>query len=103
MSQPGKPLLTVYVSIGNSDDKLPQAGWSGFWHDTDAAIREHTHLVHGAWQSAATDPWQNAAWCFEIVDGDPATRLRVQLRKLAQKYLQHSITWALVPEVEFLS
>ena len=101
-------MKTVYISIGNSDDKLSQADWSAFRAAVDQLIRRVAHQVHGAWVSPSTDPWQNACWCVEVVD-DPdldynkAAWLRGQLANTAKAYEQDSIAWAEVPKTEFLS
>nr|WP_221374389.1 hypothetical protein [Actinoplanes polyasparticus] len=99
---------TVYVTIGNSDDKLGQADWATFRSATDDLIRRAAHEVHGAWVSPSADPWQNACWCFEITDDPDAdyckTRwLRGRLENLAGAYGQDSIAWARASNVEFLS
>lgn len=96
------PVITVYVSIGNSDDKLTQADWATFHGVVDAAIRRVAHRVHGAWLSGSADPWQNACWCFVLVPGSDVTWLRGQLANTAKAYQQDSIAWAEVPETDFL-
>ena len=95
-------MLTVYISIGNSDDKLPQVDWATFRREADAAIRRVAHRVHGAWVSPSTDAWQNACWCVVLVPGSDVTWLRGQLANLAKAYQQDSVAWAEVPETEFL-
>lgn len=92
-------MITVYVSVGNSDDKLTQVEWSSFYLAVEQVIRRAAHRVHGAWVSQAADPWQNGCWGFEI--GNPVW-LRGQLRNLAGAYRQDSIAWAEAPKVEFL-
>lgn len=99
-------MLTVYVSIGNSDDKLGQADWATFHSAVNGVIRRAAHRVHGAWVSPSTDPWQNACWCIEIDEapGVFGTQwLRNQLANLAGAYGQDSIAWAETPKTEFLS
>lgn len=93
-------MLTVYISIGNSDDKLSQAEWSTFHSAVDQVIRRGAHRVHGAWLSPSADPWQNACWCIEI---ESSIWLRGQLANLARAYEQDSIAWAEAPVTEFLS
>jgi hypothetical protein len=61
----------TYISIGNSDDRLPQADWSGFI----AELRDLLYVsqsrgmlqIHGEWFAAPDQPWQNANWCVEIL------------------------------------
>jgi hypothetical protein len=85
--------ITVYVSIGNSDDKLTQNEWAEFYAAVDDLVGFAAARVHGRWVSPATDPWQNACWCVEL-DADDAENLRKDLPGLAFRYRQVSIAWA---------
>ena len=109
--------INTLISIGNSDDKLPQARWADFIDDVrsiiDEADSDNRINVHGEWFSAPDQPWQNANWCIEIIGDDltsaPSTEtyertradLRRQLQRLARKYGQDSIAWT-EGRVEFL-
>lgn len=84
---------TVYASIGNSDDKLPQARWSEFHNKFTAAVRGLALQIYGDWTSGSTDPWQNACIGFEI-GYETSERLRRDLAELAAEYGQDSIAWA---------
>lgn len=85
--------ITVYVSIGNSDDKLSQAKWAHFHSAVHLTLLDADAKLHGVWTSHATSPWQNACWCFDLrVDRREA--LRAELAKLAAWYRQDSIAWA---------
>jgi len=94
-------LATVYLSIGNSDDKLTQARWSEFHALVTAYVRNRAHKVHGSWASIPTDPWQNACIAFEM---DPAEIpfLKSELRDLAAVFDQDSIAWAPAQATEFV-
>jgi len=93
--------LTVYVSIGNSDDKLTQTRWSDFHARFLALLREHANAVWGAWLSNPADPWQNACACVEI-GPDSVTALTRELARLAAEFDQDSIAWAEAPATRFL-
>jgi hypothetical protein len=91
---------TIYISIGNSDDKLSQADWSSYVLDVDrafdASVRYNGARVHGRWYSHPVEPWQNACWCAEwdaelahVVDA-----LKRKLAALGREYRQDSIAWA---------
>lgn len=94
-------MITVYISIGNSDDKLTQAEWAAYYRDVNLAIRGYVGSVHGQWVSEPASAWQNACWCIEI--GDTVGGLRNSLADIARQYRQDSIAWAEVPKTEFLS
>lgn len=118
---------TIYVSIGNSDDKLSQAMWAAFVDDVDSIVRQYATTVHGQWFSLPGSRWQNACWCFEaepeefsigldafVRDIVPVLNARgiavqveavaskVALKQLAPAYQQDSIAWARVKETEYL-
>lgn len=90
----------VYISIGNSDDKLSQRLWCEF---VNAVEEELVGLkMHGAWFSRPDAAWQNACWLVEIPEGTWRPYLRERLRTLAGEYNQDSIAWS-EAETEFLS
>lgn len=101
-------MSTVYVSIGNSDDKLTQAEWSMYYQRVDRVVRHAAATVYGAWVSPSAEPFQNACWAIELTaatasadvvtrDGQvthPQAWLRDRLAELATRYHQDSIAWA---------
>jgi hypothetical protein len=93
--------MIVYISIGNSDDKLPQKDWAAFVQDVHDTITDGTLKIHGQWFSAPTSAYQNACWCAEVHDPD-AWSLKTGLADLAVAYMQDSIAWAEAPTTEFL-
>lgn len=94
-------MITVYASIGNSDDKLTQFAWAAFIDDTSHAIDQFAEQIHGVWHSAPDAPWQNACICFEI-DETSVERLKGSLAQVAADFRQDSIAWAVVAETEFI-
>lgn len=93
-------LVTIYVSIGNSDDKLTQRRWRDFWRACNSAIRQHAVRVHGEWYSGPVSEWQNACWCVEVHVAD-VSGLKAILAGYAAAFGQDSIAWA-TAETEFL-
>lgn len=93
-------MLTVYVSIGNSDDELSQAEWSKFAYEVDMVIRRSAERVHGEWYSPGGAAYQNACWCFEV-GMVVSQKLRRELAEAGSRWRQKAVTWA-VAEVEFL-
>jgi hypothetical protein len=83
--------ITVFVQIGNSDDKLTQARWSDYVGDVEFVLRHLTK--HFAGLAAGDRPWQNACWCVEVPlnQRDP---IRARLAKAAAEFDQDSIAWA---------
>lgn len=92
-------MKTVYISIGNSDDKLTQKTWSQFVGDLDEVCSVFER--HGAWSSQSWSPYQNACICV-VVPNAEVRELRNALRSLARRYSQGSIAMAVVDEVEMV-
>lgn len=95
-------MKTVYVSIGNSDDKLTQDEWAAFLIEVERAVRRWGGWIHGVWYSAPVSSWQNACFCFEIHNEWAEERQVQELRGIARKYRQDSIAWAEVGTMRFL-
>jgi hypothetical protein len=93
--------MNVYISIGNSDDKLTQHQWSQYVLEVITMAVSLGH-VHGSWASNSLVAWQNACWCVEYPSEAAAETAKDELRALARKYGQDSIAWAVAPETEFL-
>jgi hypothetical protein len=98
--------MSVYVTIGNSDDKLTQEEWAQFYSLVNRTIRRVADDIHGQWVSSPTSVYQNACWCFVLPDdgylvSEVRRKLRDELKRLAREYRQDSIAWA-EAEVELL-
>jgi hypothetical protein len=85
--------VTVYVSIGNSDDKLGQAEWAAFAATVRGAVHDWAAEIHGEWVSLPWSSYQNACWCIEVA-GHSVDPLKRTLSAHAKKYRQNSIAWA---------
>ena len=94
-------LKTVYISIGNSDDKLTQVEWAAFQMLAMSTVGIAAEQVHGRWYSSPSAKFQNACICAEI-DEENVEYLRESLADLAYRYRQDSIAWAEVPVTEFI-
>lgn len=83
---------TIFVSIGNSDDKLAQQEWAEFVAAVDDLIQHFAPQIYGVFYSDPASPYQNACWSFGI-DDRPARVLRKSLQSLRKKFRQDSIAW----------
>lgn len=103
LAQPAQP-LTVFVSIGNTDNRLTQQQWACFYERCDYAvtgvIERHDSALYGRWVSPSTDPQQNACWAFsepqeDVWHGEGGVRehLREWLAEIAAEYGQDSVAW----------
>lgn len=99
---PGTGTLTVYASIGNSDDRLTQAQWSGLTRRLANEVNQHADRVHGVWYSAPDSRYQNACACFEVTE-KRAAYLRECLALACRDFRQESIAWAVVQGTEFIA
>lgn len=94
--------ITVYASIGNSDDKLTQAQWSAYARRFQVEINQYAQQIHGVWHSAPADPYQNMCVCFEIRPHD-VRAVRYLLAMTTRDFRQDSIAWAVAPVTEFVT
>jgi hypothetical protein len=86
----------IYVSIGNSDDKLSQPEWARYWRKVNLALKTIPQKVHFSGLSLPNEPWQNALWCVEIGTPENVLRLRNELNEVRQEFNQESIAWVCV-------
>lgn len=93
--------MIIYVSIGNSDDKLNQKEWATFQKSFAQEMADVAVLVHGVWFSEPTSRYQNACICMEI-DRDSLPEIRGLLGVLAADYSQDSIALAHISNTEMV-
>ncbi len=86
--------MTVYVSIGNSDDKLTQREWSEFVEEVVRLACSYASEIHGTWGSGSDSPYQNGCVAFDITHPANVEVMKRELSRLAAKYRQNSIAWA---------
>jgi hypothetical protein len=92
--------MIVYISIGNSDDRLTQQQWSEFWIDMAAEVVSVGH-THGAWFSNPVGAFQNACWCVEFTSAEEAEGAKAIAGEIGRKYQQDAVAWAVVDHTEF--
>ena len=90
---PEGTMQTVFVTIGNTDDRLGQKAWSTFVNDVDEVVRMLAPRIHGRFYSDPKAPWQNACWSFDI-RADEMDRARAYLANVAANHHQDSIAWS---------
>lgn len=84
---------TVYVSIGNSDDLLPQKDWAAYIGQVMAKIQRDAREVFGIWFSAPDTPFQNACAGFSLHPTE-VLPLQAELTVIRQRFHQRSLAWA---------
>lgn len=95
-------MRTIYVSIGNSDDKLTQYRWSQYIREVRQAVLLHADKIH-FFGFSGPDTWhQSAAWAAQFEHLDQEQNLGDQLKEIAGRYDQDSIAWAVLGEVTFI-
>lgn len=88
----------IFISVGNSDDKLTQAQWSEFVQRIGRIIDDYATEIHfGAVTLAA---WDNVAWLIDCTDY-LAPSLKNALTEYRQIYDLDSVAW-LEGETEFI-
>lgn len=93
-------MVTIYISIGNSDDKLTQVQWSKFWVQMAVEVVS-IGKTHGAWFSNPVGGFQNACWCVEFASAEEAEGAKAIAAEVGREYQQDSVAWA-VAETEFV-
>lgn len=90
-------MITAYVSIGNSDDKLTQVQWATYCSEVRSLMGRAVNIYggqqHGEWASLPYSSFQNACWCIEV-EPDVAETVKATLRRIAGTWRQDSIAWA---------
>lgn len=89
-----KENVTLYITIGNSDDQLTQAEWSEFIMHVWLVLTDIAETIHGVWFSEPSRPYQNACWCVELPSTLERETLGMVLREAARRYRQCAITVA---------
>jgi hypothetical protein len=92
---------TVYISIGNSDDKLSQVEWSKFVVGISAEVVSLATQTHGAWFSHPAVPWQNACWCVEFASEAQEMTAKETAAEIGRRFGQESVAWA-TAQTEFI-
>ena len=95
-------MISIFIAIGNSDDKLTQVEWAHFCHQLrHGEVSDFFLEVYGTWYSQGNDPWQNMCICADVYVKD-LDEVRYRLRKLAKDYRQNSIALT-IGSAEFIS
>jgi hypothetical protein len=104
--------MIVYISAGNSDNKLSQYQWSRLLGEIGKLVRGWPWArqtqgalpqLHGEWFSHPQSQFQNACWCIETDNDAWIGYAKGYLGGLANVYGQESITWAVVANTDFLT
>lgn len=93
--------MIVYLSIGNSDDKLPQQDWASYQARFLNEVRQIGVRVHGVWYSSPAGSYQNMCICAEVRD-DVAAGLRAALTQARKEFGQDAVAWAQAPVTEMI-
>lgn len=92
---------TIYISIGNSDNKLTQVEWRALITLVRSELRKPGVRIIGEWFSLPDEPWQNAVFAFQA--GPRQTEwIKDTIARAAPMFKQDSIAWA-TAETEFLN
>lgn len=95
-------MRTIYISIGNSDDKLTQYRWSEYIRQTRLAVLLHSDEIHFFGFAGPDTRFQNACWIADFEHLDQEINLHDQLKGIASEHYQESIAWAVLGPVEFI-
>ena len=94
-------MKTVYISIGNSDDKLTQEEWAGYCMSLHQMAADFSNQIFGVWYSLPNSEYQNMCIAFSYSEDDH-NDLIIELDDLRKHFNQTSIAFAEVPETKFI-
>lgn len=86
-------MQTVYITIGNSDNKLSQFSWHQFCKELEACVTSFSGTKHFVGFSLPDSQYQTMCICAEV-SGEAIRPLRFHLSGLARLYKQDSIALA---------
>jgi len=92
-------MKTIFIQIGNSDNKLTQDRWSSLCGDIDEVL--YLGNVHGKFYSAPNSIYQNACYCLEVTD-DAYMKMILLLQKICRAYDQDSIAISVASSTHFI-
>lgn len=87
---------TMYVSIGNSDNKLTQKLWHDFCDHVERYVKAYAYKIHSVTFSLPNAPWQNAVFCFDVTQKVHANYLLGLFEEIASMYNQDAIAVTVV-------
>jgi hypothetical protein len=93
--------MIVYISIGNSDDRLTQKEWAQYVLEITTFVAGLGH-THGAWYSEPASAYQNACYCVEFKTQSDAYDAKIRAMDIRAKFRQDSVAWAVAKETEFI-
>lgn len=93
--------VTVFVSIGNVEDRLVQRQWSAFHAEVSEMLARAGAAFQGEWHSAPTAQWQTAAWCVDVKQG-VVQKLKGELAVIGAKYGVGMVAWSEVASAVIL-
>jgi hypothetical protein len=95
--------MIVYISIGNSDDKLTQRQWSEYIIEVKEYLKNCKVKYHGDWYSLPSSPYQNACFCVEFNLGYIIIyKVKEALGDIAHEFRQDSVAWVEATATEFI-
>lgn len=93
--------VTVYISIGNSDDRLPQRRWAEFAWAMHSELEPLGRFL-GEWASDPVAPWQNACWAVRFESAERAQQAKALIANIGRAYQQTAVAWAAAPQTEMI-
>jgi hypothetical protein len=98
---PDAPVI-VYISAGNSDDRLTQNRWSELCWNLHSELELLSVRFLGEWASDPVSPWQNACWAVEFESPERATQAKAMVACIGRSFGQDAIAWAPAPRTEMV-
>jgi hypothetical protein len=89
-------MITLCVSIGNTDNKLTQHEWAKFVRAVGELLQCYQTIRYFFGGSATYEPWQNVCWLVQVNDAQ-LSEIKVSISSLRELYGQDSayVLWGM--------
>lgn len=85
--------MTVFLGVGNSDDKISQVYWADLISEIRSTLKAFNVEMRGEWFSAPDSSYQNACFAFEP-GKKTIPELQGTIRGVAVLFNQDAIAWS---------
>lgn len=87
--------MTLYITIGNTDNKLDQQTWHTFTQHLYKLMLLHCHTIHGEFYTQSNTPYQTCCMSGELYNEYNSGDVEKAVSELAKNFNQDSIAMSI--------
>lgn len=87
--------MTLYITIGNTDNKLDQQCWHTFTQHLYSLMLFHCHTIHGEFHTQSNTPYQSCCMSGELNEELDLENIENSVSILARNFNQDSIAMSI--------